>query len=178
VSLRVALLIAVLTILACPTLAQKREPVITLQRTACLGTCPVYSLEIFADGLIRFVGTDFVQYTGERRAVVSQQVVENLIAYLLKADYFTFQDSYETCKDAKGTTWTITDLPTAITSLRVGTARKTVRNYACAPKRLGDVEDEIDRVANTKRWIGTPPPRGPIPTLEAPLPTSLKPPAS
>ena len=121
---RLALSLSILTILACPALAQEREPVVTLRRTACLGTCPVYSLEIFADGFIRFVGTDFVQYTGERRAVVPREVVENLVAYLLKTDYLTLQDNYETCKDRKGRTWFITDLPTVITSLRVGTAKE------------------------------------------------------
>jgi uncharacterized protein DUF6438 len=178
VPFRIALSIAILTILACPALAQEREPVITLRRTSCYGTCPVYSLEVFADGFIRFVGTDFVQYIGEQRAVVPPEAVENLVAYLLKTDYFALQEKYETCKDSKGRTFFITDLPTVITSLRVGTAKKTVLHYACAPRRLEQLEDEIDRVANTKRWIGNPPAKGPIPTLQAPLPTSLRPPAS
>ena len=104
--------------------------------------------------------------------------LKDLVAYLLKTDYLALQEKYETCKDRKGRTFFITDLPTVITSLRVGTAKKTVLHYACAPRRLEQLEDEIDRVANTKRWIGNPPPSGPIPTLQAPLPTSLRPPES
>jgi hypothetical protein len=159
-------------------LAQQPEPLVTLHRTACYGTCPVYSLEIFADGFIRCIGINFVQYTGEHRAVVAQETVENLVADFLRADYFALHDSYETYKDRKGRTWTITDLPTVITSLRVGTTKKSVRDYASAPRRLRELEEEIDRVANTRRWIGNPPPNGPIPALQAPLPTTLKPPAS
>ena len=159
-------------------LAQQQEPLITLRRTACYGKCPVYSLEIFADGFIRYVGIDFVQYTGEHRAVVPQETVENLVADFLKADYFAFQNRYDSQKDSKGRIWTWTDLPTVITSLRVGTMTKSVQDYAFAPRRLIKLEDEIDRIANTKRWIGTPTPDGPIPTLQAPLPTTLTPPAS
>jgi hypothetical protein len=159
-------------------LAQQPETVVTLRRTACYGKCPVYSLEIFADGFIRYIGIDFVQYTGEHRAVVPQETVENLVADFLRADYFALRDSYETYKNRKGRTWTITDLPTVTTSLRVGTTKKSVRDYAFGPPRLGELEDEIDRVANTKRWIGNPPPKGPIPTLQPPLPTTLTPPAS
>jgi hypothetical protein len=67
-------------------LGQQPEPLVTLRRTACFGTCPVYSLEIFVDGFIRYIGIDFVQYTGERRAVVAQETVANLVADFLRAD--------------------------------------------------------------------------------------------
>ena len=154
--LRTLLLITLTLESAYAVFAQQPEPVISLRRTACYGTCPVYSLEIFADGFIRYVGIDCVQYTGEHRAVVPQDVVENLVAYLLRANYFAFKDSYETYRDHKGRTWTITDLPTVITSLRVGTAKKSVRDYAFAPRCLSELEDEIDRVANTKRGLASP----------------------
>lgn len=175
-SLRTLCLITLALECAPTALAQQPEPLVTLRRTACYGTCPVYSVEIFADGFIRYIGIKFVQYTGEHRAVVPQQSVENLVADFLKADYFAFQDRYDSQKDSKGRIWTWTDLPTVITSLRVGTMKKSVQDYAFAPRRLIELEDEIDRIANTKRWIGNPPPDGPMPTLQAPLPTTLTPP--
>lgn len=136
--------------------AQEREPVITLRRTACLGYCPVYSLEIFEDGFIRYFGTEFVEYKGERRAVIRRDAVENLVALFLHADYFALKDNYETYRAPDGTLWHVTDLPTAYTSLRIGRRKKSVRDYAFAPKRLTDLEDEIDKVVNTQRWIGSP----------------------
>ena len=176
--LRAVLLVAFVLVDIYATVAQQPEPLVTLRRTSCYGRCPVYSVEIYADGFIRYVGINFVQYTGEHRAVVPQEVVGNLVAYILKADYFALRDSYETYKDRKGRTWIITDLPTVVTSLRVGTAKKTVRDYAFAPRRLCELEDEIDRVANTKRWIGNPLLNAPMPTPQAPLPTTLTPPTS
>jgi hypothetical protein len=71
--LRTLFLITLALECACTAVAQQPEPLVTLRRTACYGTCPVYSLEIFADGFIRYVGVNFVQYTGERRAVVAQE---------------------------------------------------------------------------------------------------------
>ncbi len=175
---RAALLIAVLTTPSCAAIAQEPAPVITLRRTACFGTCPVYSLEIFENGFIRFVGIDFVQYKGEHRAVIPQDAVGNLIALFLRADYFALKDNYETCREPNGTVFWLSDMPTAYTSLRIGTRKKSVRNYACAPKRLTDAEDEVDKVANTKRWIGNPLLNVPVPTLPTPLPTTLTPPTS
>jgi hypothetical protein len=134
--------------------AQDPSPIITLRRTSCYGPCPVYSVEIFEDGFIRYVGTQFVQYTGEQRAVVSRDVVEKLVASFARADYFALKDSYDDCRGRDGTVWAVTDLPTTYTSLLIGTRKKSVRDYVCAPKKLKELELEIDRVANTKRWIG------------------------
>ena len=146
------------TVLAtsCKTWAQEREPIITLRRTACLGACPVYSLEIFDDGFIRYVGTKFVQYQGEHRAVITRDAVDNLVASFLRANYFFLKDRCENCKGPDGSVGEISDLPTTFTSLRDGTRKKSAMNYACAPQRLRELEDEIDRVANTHRWIGNP----------------------
>lgn len=162
--LRTALLI-VLLLGTASAFAQEREPVITLRRTACFGTCPVYSLEIYEDGFVRFLGTDFVQYKGEQRAVIPREAVDNLVASFVRANYFALRDSYETYKDRKGRIWRVTDLPTIYTSLRVGTRKKSVRDYAFAPKRLTELEDEIDRVAHTQHWIGNPLLNVPTPEL-------------
>jgi len=137
---------------ACVVRAQE-DPVITLRRTACFGTCPVYSLEIFEDGFVRYVGTQFVQVTGEHRTVIPRDAVESLISHFLRVDYFTLQDSYETYKAPDGTVWNVTDLPTTYSSLRVGTRKKSLKDYAFAPKVLVELELEVDRVANTHRWI-------------------------
>jgi hypothetical protein len=169
---RIVWFIATLASLTCPAFAQEPEPVITLRRTACYGTCPVYSLEIFENGFIRYVGTDFVQSEGEHRTVIHHEAVENLIALFLRSGYFSLKDDYETCRDADGTTWFITDLPTTYTSLRIGTKKKSVRNYACAPHPLIDLEHAIDKAANTQRWIGDPSDHGPYGSsaIKAPKP--------
>ena len=57
---------------------------------------------LLGDAVDRYVGVNFVQYTGEHRAVVPQDVVENLVAYLLRANYFAFKDSYENVPRPQG----------------------------------------------------------------------------
>jgi hypothetical protein len=128
-------------------------PVITLQRTGCFGTCPIYSLEIFADGFVRYVGTRFVQVSGEHKSVLQRDKVEDLISQFLQAGYFLLQDNYETYRAHDGQIWHVTDLPTAYSSFRYGDRRKSIRDYAFAPRELTELEIEIDRVANTHRWI-------------------------
>lgn len=126
----------------------QREPVITLRRTACYGTCPVYSVEIFEDGRVKFTGKQFVQVSGERTAAIPKEDVGKLVQNFLRIDYFSLKDMYET--DGYEV---ITDLPTTYTSLRIGGRTKSVEDYAFAPEVLNDLEWEIDRTANTHRWI-------------------------
>ena len=52
----------------------------------------------------------------------------------------------------------MTDQPAATTSYHAGDGAKTIRHYygdTHAPQALRDVEDGIDRIVHTERWIGT-----------------------
>jgi hypothetical protein len=139
-----SILVLLTTLAACSVACAQQNPVITLRRTSCFGPCPVYSLDIFEDGSIRYVGQAFVQVTGEQRAAIPPDAVRSLISDFLKINYFALQDDYE---------GNITDLPTTYTSLRLGARTKSIKDYAHAPKELVELEYEIDRVANTHRWI-------------------------
>ena len=131
----------------------QQKPVITLHRTACYGSCPIYSVEIFADGEIRYSGSQFVQITGERTAVIPKEDVEKLVRDFLRIGYFSLKANYETHKNPDGTIEMVSDLPTTYTSLRIGGRERSVKDYAFAPRALNELEWEIDRVANTHRWV-------------------------
>jgi hypothetical protein len=47
----------------------------TLRRSACFGTCPVYSVEISGDGSVVYTGTSHVLITGEQYSQISQDAV-------------------------------------------------------------------------------------------------------
>jgi hypothetical protein len=98
-------------------------PVITLRRTACFGTCPGYSLEIFQDGRLHYNGEAYVAVTGPQEAQIPPEAVKALIESFLKIDYFNLEDVYETYQDPDGTRMAVTDLPTTFTSLEWAIAR-------------------------------------------------------
>lgn len=128
-------------------------PVIKLRRTACFGTCPIYSLEIFEDGRLHFNGEQFVAAIGPREAQIAPSTVNALIQEFRKIDYFDLKDVYESYQNPDGTTEWISDLSTTYISLRIGTRSKTIKDYAFSPESLEMLEHEIERVANTHRWI-------------------------
>jgi Domain of unknown function (DUF6438) len=126
--------------------AQKADQpiVITLDRTACYGACPVYSLRITSDGRVAYEGRRFVRVVGKATAKISPEAVSQLVAEFERIHYFNLEDTY---------TARITDLPTTTTSIRIGSRFKQVVDYYGAPAALTALEQRIDEVAGSKRWV-------------------------
>lgn len=128
---------------------QVRQPVIlTLERTACFGACPMYKLTVYGNGKVVYEGKRFVKVTGTHTTTISQSAVRKLVAEFQRLQYFQLPDSY---------TGGHTDAPSAITSLSMGKQQKTVNHYLAspnAPAKLTALENKIDVVVNSNQWIG------------------------
>jgi hypothetical protein len=126
----------------------EEDLVITLERTACFGACPVYSLTINGDGTVIYVGEDFVKTKGERETTIGADAVNQLVLEFEKADYFSLNDSY--------TGFGVSDMPSANTSITVGGQTKAVKHYLgdrSAPEKLTELENKIDEIVNSAQWI-------------------------
>jgi hypothetical protein len=122
--------------------------VITMERTACHGTCPIYKLAISGDGTVSYEGQDFVQVKGEQTASLSPAQIQDLVTAFEQANFFKFTDY--THEDT-------TDSPSVITSITRNGKTKTVNHYYgdnSAPQELFDLESKIDEITNSKQWTG------------------------
>ncbi len=131
------------------------DPAVTLERTPCFGTCPVYTVAISRSGLVRFTGKHHVAQTGEATATIPPARVDSLLAELEAGGYFDFADAY--VMDAPACGMYATDSPSIITSATRDGTTKTVRHdRGCsgAPRELSRLEQRIDEVAGTARWTG------------------------
>jgi hypothetical protein len=133
--------------------AQPRETVVTLERTTCLGTCPSYKLTILGDGTVKFEGRQYVRIKGKTQSKIDPGSMEALVKEFIAINFFALDDNYTTIRNPDGTESFVTDLPTTITALTFAGKYKKIVDYVGAPKRLMQLEDEIDRVVNSKRWI-------------------------
>ncbi len=145
------LLFGVLVLAACAPVANpvNQTPVlITLSRTACYGFCPVYSVSISGEGEVIYNGRGFVNVVGEQRARIEPGDVANLLARFDAIGFSNLRDAYRA---------QITDLPTYTITLERGGQRKSVLDYggvgAGMPEAVRGLQDEIDRVAGTARWV-------------------------
>jgi hypothetical protein len=130
------------------TPAAEGPVMITLTRSVCFGFCPAYRVTISGDGEVTYVGERFVNVVGQRRATIPRADVERLLRRFDDVGFDQLRDAYRA---------EVTDLPTYTVTLERNGRRKTVVDYggvsAGMPRAVRDLQDEIDRVANTGRWV-------------------------
>jgi hypothetical protein len=129
--------------------------VITLERTACFGGCPVYRVAVSRSGGISYEGKAHVRRVGAATDQIPAERVAALLGELDDAGYFSFADRYTPAVPTCGRY--ATDSPSAITTVRLsGRTKRIEHDYGCdaAPGALVVLERRIDEVLNSAQWTG------------------------
>lgn len=127
------------------------KPMMTLERTACLGMCPVYGLAVFEDGTAVYLGVRHVAEPGVHITNVDPSQLEFLAMQAADSGYFDWNDEYPVIL--------VTDQPYAITSLNWEDQYKEITRYdgdPNAPIGLVRFEDRIDDLVNVEQWVESP----------------------
>ena len=122
---------------------------ITLERTACFGTCPIYTVSILEDGTVLYNGQDFVEVKGEQTGQIEPETVTQMVEAFEEAGYFEWDAAYDEMF--------VTDMPTITTSVTRDGETHTIVRYAgddSAPLALPFLELWIDQMTNTGLWTG------------------------
>ena len=137
---------------------------IVLQRGACLGSCPDYRVEITGDGTVVFTtrahavvevpaqhlrfNNSGVLVPGRHVSHVDRAELDGLIAQFREAHFFGLKDCYRA---------EVMDAPGYALTFQSGDQRKQVVDYLGAevgmPAVVTALEDEVDRLAGTRRWV-------------------------
>ena len=123
---------------------------ITLERTQCFGSCPDYKIEIRGDGTVTYTGLEYVAIPGQHHGRVSPTTVHQLVDAFRSARYFHLHDVYAS---------RINDYPTYRTSITFDGIHKSVLDYAGErasppmPSTVTELEETIDRLAGTQKWL-------------------------
>ena len=117
---------------------------ITLERTACFGFCPVYSVTLRDDGTVTYNGKEHVKVSGAQTWKIDPAAVRALAQEMQNEGFFELQDEYRSL---------VTDHPTVFTTLSIGGRTKKVLNYVAGPQKLKDFEAKIDQVAGTRKYV-------------------------
>lgn len=129
-------------------------PVVQLERDACFGTCPVYTVQLFADGRVEFDGRAHVAQMGTQSGAVSPDSVRALVQRLTASGFLREDRAYE--EGAPGCGDYFTDAPRLTLTLRSGNSSTTVRfdgGCSSAPRDLSMLATDVDRIADTRVWI-------------------------
>jgi hypothetical protein len=118
-----------------------------LLRSPCRGYCPSYTVLVHEDGMIEYEGDRCVGTKGHQTAKVSPARVSALARRFQGAGYLDFEYTYF-----------LGGRPDSVqvnSAFRWKSRRRLVNHYhsAKAPKALVRLEDAIDGLALTQRWV-------------------------
>jgi Domain of unknown function (DUF6438) len=130
---------------------------VVLHRTACLGMCSVYTVEVLSDGEVLYNGEEHVKVKGHRKAQISTDEFNFLAASIRRIGFFALQDRYRFEKDGCPKVWT--DHPTVNLAITRNGQRKQVSYYyGCKGleifQRIIWLSETIDDVSNSAQWVG------------------------
>ena len=119
------------------------EVVLSLQRTPCFGACPVYLVEVLGDGTLRFRGERHVKVTEPVEFKLEPSTLQRLFARLDGSDFAGWPDF---------TRMNASDAPTVVLSYKGHTVHH-YRGDDGAPAELTRLEDDVDAILGTERWV-------------------------
>jgi len=169
-SLSVTLFLCLINIFASSVLAQNeiaKDLVITLERTACFGWCPSYTLTIKAEGTITLTPLGGV-YRGQGKepalplkGTIEADRLTQLVSEFHKIRFYSLRGRYgraEKSERSSSCPEYSTDSPSATISIAENGRRKTVSHYlGCKGAKILDdleaLENKIDELSNSQQWI-------------------------
>jgi hypothetical protein len=135
-----------------PSLPAAERFSVTLERGPCFGACPDYSVTVSADGAVIFEGRRFVGTIGSAQAQIDVREAARLRRMFEDAGVFELRDEYVA---------RLTDLPTYELRIVIDGRRKSIRDYGGLmidmPPVVEELENQVDRVAGTARWVAVAP---------------------
>lgn len=130
-----------------PAITKDSNVAITLQRWGCDGAiCPPHTVTIRNDQIV-FKGFGEVVAQGRHTDKIDKDAVLALAKRFAAADFYSMDDDY----------YGTENIPFLLLSITIDGRAKTVRSgdgpWVGMPSVILELEDEVDTVARTKRWI-------------------------
>ena len=142
-------LLALLLISGCGSskkaLQAPKDFALTIQRTACFGTCPIFVLTVNHKGIVDYKGERFVQYIGHYRKHLEPAKFKFIVEKMQNSKFNEMNDNY----DNEG----ISDLPSVIITYTSGGKTKTVLcRYDC-PKEFSTLLQDIESTIGDSGYL-------------------------
>ena len=117
---------------------------ISLERTRCLGTCPIYTFTVHRSGAAELNAVEFLPTVGKYVGEVDIFSYGRLCYLLDHSGFETFRDRYEA-------PWT--DAPTSIVTAVRKSGVKRVADYgSVGPIELWAIQEALDSVRTRIKW--------------------------
>ena len=150
INVRLILTFSILILISCKSRTNISKtppyPIISLEKTTCLGTCPAYKFLVYPNGVVKYSGYKFVDRIGDYQAKINDEEIGKLKEAFENAHFFDFANVYSA---------NMTDLPTTYLYYDNGNQNSKVTDYFGAPKELKSLESFVEAFIETIDWKKT-----------------------
>lgn len=120
--------------------AQKIVSYVKIERTACFGRCPVYSIEVFANGKVVYNGVRNVNQIGQQTKKLSKQQTTQFFKKIEQHKLSVLANQY---------TEKASDLPRLHETFIIRKKTKRIQNAQAGPSYLTAIAVEVDLLWNS-----------------------------
>lgn len=141
--IKVIALLSLLILFEKTAFAQKKK-VIGIQKTACFGACPVYSMDILNNCKVILQAEKFLEMgAGEFKSKLSKTKYEELIQAFRESSYLEMDEIYKS---------NVSDLPTTFFYFRDNGEAKTIEVYGDWPDDLTALDKKLTALIDELKW--------------------------
>lgn len=116
---------------------------ISMERTPCFGTCPIYTFTLHSTGIAEFNGKRFTEKLGNWTRDFSESELEDLRTFLLEFDPQEFDSLYST---------NYSDLPGWVLEFQTERSVKRIEIYGEHPALLDTFIEKLTSLVESEGW--------------------------
>lgn len=128
-----------------PPARPPRYLIASIEKTPCFGKCPVFQVQFYNDGLVKWNGRMNVERMGTYETHVDEDLLRRIKDKAKALHYFDLAPRYPEQSE-------VADLPSTITYVRVGDVEKQVVNTYQAPENLLAFENFLLELIERLNW--------------------------
>jgi len=121
----------------------KLSPVIEMNKGACFGRCPVFTLTIYSNGVASYNGERHTDKMGLYLKRLPKSELEALLAAFKKADLWQYPDVYRS---------QFPDLPAVNITYHEAERSKSILGKETRPEAVIELEGRLNTLANSEGW--------------------------
>ena len=149
-NIRLVFALCTLALYSCKSnqLAVAEDFNLKMDKGACFGSCPVYSLEIDHQGNALYEGKRFTEKSGLHKYKLSKDQFKQVNDQLALMNFFALQDNFKS---------NVADLPTVTIAHTHKGLSKSISGKDTRPKRVLDLQKILEDIAQSDGWVSIEP---------------------
>ena len=149
-NIRLVFVVCAVALYSCKSnqLAVAEDFNLKMDKGACFGSCPVYSLEIDHQGNAIYDGKRFTEKVGMHKYKLSKDQFKQVTDQLTLMNFFALQDNFKS---------DVADLPTVTIAHTHKGLSKSITGKDTRPKRVLELQKILENLTQTGEWVSIEP---------------------